>query len=146
MMLKMRLPRYLPCLAILALAGCGPGTGSISGKVTYKDRALSGGTVRFLSSDQKVKTTVIGADGTYTIEKVTVGPAKIAVSPPLPPPKMPIGKSMDPSKMGGGGDGAAPGASTDKPVSLPDKYQDPEKSGLTYTVTTGKQEHNIEMK
>jgi hypothetical protein len=143
-MMTMRLVRFLPCLAVLALVGCGPSSGSISGKVTYKDKPLPGGTVAFLTSDQKVKTAIINNDGSYTIDKVTVGPAKISVSPPVAAGKMPKGMKMDPSKMGAPA-GAAP-PTDDKPVSLPDKYKDPEKSGLTYTIIKGKQEHNIELK
>jgi hypothetical protein len=141
----MRLVHLLPWLALLALAGCGPAAGSISGKVSYKDKPLNGGTVRLVSSDNRVKSAVIGTDGTYTIDRVPVGPAKIAVSPPIAGTVMPRGMKMDPSKMGGGPEGAAAPAG-DKPVPLPDKYQDPEKSGLTYTVTAGKQEHDIPLK
>jgi len=148
MIRKLRLVLSLPCLAVLVLAGCGPGTGSISGKVTYKDKALPGGTVTFFTSDQRVKTAIIGTDGSYTIDKVAAGPAKISVSPPVPLPKMPKGMTMDPAKMGGAppdAGAAAPSADV-QPVSLPERYQDPEKSGLTFTVTKGKQNHNIELK
>jgi hypothetical protein len=156
----MRLAYYfLPCLAVLALSGCGPSVGSISGKVTYQGKPISGGKVTFLTSDQKVRTAPIGSDGSYSIDKVTVGPAKIAVEPPIPlGPMIPPG--ADPSKPGGmasskpvGMDpskfdapaGAAPPPEV-KEVPLPPKYKDAEKSGLTYTVVQGKQQHNIELK
>jgi hypothetical protein len=142
----MRIVPFLPCLALLALAGCGPATGSISGKVTYKDKPLPGGMVTFFAADKKSQTAVIGTDGTYTIDRVAVGPAKIAVLPPAAPPKMPPGMKMDAGKMGGAPEGGSPPPSADKPVSLPPKYQDPEKSELTYTVTAGKQEHDIPLK
>jgi hypothetical protein len=142
----MRVVHSLPCLAVLVLAGCGPATGSISGKVTYKDKPLSGGKVTFLTSDQKVKTALIGPDGTYTLDQVTVGPAQIAVDPPVALPPMMPGMKMDASKMGGLGPDAATPPPDAKPVSLPPHYQNTEKSGLTYTVTTGKQEYNIPLK
>jgi hypothetical protein len=136
----------LPWLVLLALAGCGS-SGSVSGKVTYKDKPLAGGTVMFFTSDQKVKSAVIGLDGTYRIDKVTPGPARIGVTPPITPPKMPMGMKMDAAKMGGApADAAGPTATDTKPLSLPEKYQDPEKSGLTCTVTSGPQQHNIELK
>ena len=50
---------------------------------------------------------------------------------------------MDPSKMGGGAE--KPSTPTPKPSPIPKKYQDPEKSGLTYTVTKGSQEHDIKL-
>lgn len=84
-MIPKMLVRSLPCLAVLALVGCGPATGSISGKVTYKDKPLTGGTVTFLTSDNKVKTAIIKTDGNYTIDKVAVGDAKIGVTPPVSP-------------------------------------------------------------
>jgi hypothetical protein len=141
----MRILPFLPCLAVLALAGCGPGAGSVSGKVTYKDKPLPGGTVTFFAPDKKAYPAVIGTDGTYTLDRVPVGPAKITVAPPVALGPMRPGMKMDPSKVGGAPEGAAP-APAEKPVSLPEKYQDPEKSELTYTVTTGKQEHNIPLK
>lgn len=147
MIWKTRLFHALPCLAVFALVGCGSNTGSVSGKVTYKKKPFPGGTVTFLDSKQQVKTAPIEADGNYTIEGVAAGPVKISVSPPPPPPKMPMGAKMDPAKMGApaGAASAAPPTGA-KPVSLPQRYQNPEESGLTYTVTKGKQEHNIELK
>ncbi len=144
---KMVLVHSLPGLAVLLLAGCGSGSGSISGKVTYKDKPLSGGTVTFMTSDQQVKTAVIGSDGAYSIPKLTTGPAKIAVMPVVPlPPMMPGGMAMDPGKMGVPEENIAPPPAADKSVAIPEHYKDPEKSGLTYTVTAGNQEHNIELK
>ena len=145
---KLRLLPSLPLLAVLALVGCGPSTGSVSGKVTYKDKALPGGMVTFVGSDQRVKSTPIGADGTYTIDGVTVGTAKISVAPPVPLPKMPKGMKMDAAKMGGAPTdtaGAAPPADV-KPIFLPQHYQDPETSKLTFPIAKGKQNHNIELK
>jgi hypothetical protein len=143
----MRIVAPLLCLAALALAGCGPAAGTISGKVTYKDKPLPGGSVTFLTSDQKVKSATIGTDGTYQIAGVTVGPAKIGVSPPAAPTALPKGMKMDASKMGGAPEGSAVALPPDtKPVALPPQYQDPAKSGETYTVTAGKQEHDIHLK
>ncbi len=144
----MRSVYFLLSLAMLTLVGCGPDVGSISGKVTYKGKSLTGGKVTFLSSDQKVKTALIGTDGRYTIDKVTVGPAKIAIDPPLVLPKMMGGLEMDPAKMGAPApqNPAPPPPEEKGGVALPKEYQDVEKSGLTYTVVSGKQEHNIELK
>lgn len=144
----MRLAYYfLPCLAVLALSGCGPSVGSVSGTVTYKGKPLASGKVTFVASDQKVKTSPIGTDGSYSIDKVTVGPAKIAVDPPIPPaPMMPPGMKMDPSKMDAPAASAPPPPPKSQEPSFPQQYQDPEKSGLTHTVISGKQQHNIELK
>lgn len=133
----------LACLTFLTLTGCG--SNSVSGKVTYNGKPLVGGTVTFFTADQQVKSSVIGADGTYAIDKLATGPAKITVSPPVPPPRMPTGMRMDPKKMGAPA-GEGPRTTNVKPVSLPAKYTDPAKTELTYTVTSGKQEHDIDLK
>src|SRR5205807_10369832 len=67
--------------ALLALSaiGCG-GYGDVSGKVTYKGKALVWGTVQFEGSDKMVKQGNINSDGTYFISHVASGEAKAAVS------------------------------------------------------------------
>ncbi|HEX5270280.1 MAG TPA: hypothetical protein VFW33_07335, partial [Gemmataceae bacterium] len=54
--------------------GCGWGTGTVSGKVTYNDQPLTNGTVIFSNADGKGNRTAdIQADGTYKIEGMPVG-------------------------------------------------------------------------
>lgn len=146
MIQQRRLLLFLPPLVVVVLIGCGSNSGSVTGKVTYKDKPLPGGTVTFVTADKKVSTAVIGSDGTYTINKVTAGPVKIAVYPLAPPQPMMEGTKMNPGAMGAPAPEAPPAATDSKSVKLPQQYQDPEKSGLTYTVKSGKQEHNIELK
>src|SRR5262249_15041092 len=75
--------RPLSCLLALILAGCGASTGTVTGKVTLKGgKPVTGGTVTFIGTDQKVVTSPIDAEGTYTIPKVPVGEVKIGVAPP----------------------------------------------------------------
>ncbi len=133
-------------LLLPALSGCGAKSGTISGKVTYKGNPVGGGTVTFLDSKQRAASSPIGADGSYSIEKVAPGPVKIGVMPPPAPTKLPRGMTMDPSKMGASGAEKSPGPAVGPPVKIPKEYNDPEKSGLTFTVQTGQQEHNIELK
>ena len=133
-------------LAVPALlCGCGSKTGRVSGKVTYKDKPVQGGTVTFLVSGKHSASSPIGEDGSYSIEKVPVGPAKISIVPPVPAGPGGGGPMMDPSKFGGGVEKPAAQPKT-KPLNLPEKYKNPEKSGLEYTVTPGSQEHNIPLK
>ncbi|HTU92419.1 MAG TPA: hypothetical protein VMF69_20225 [Gemmataceae bacterium] len=83
-------------------------------------------------------TTPIGQDGSYQADNVPAGPAKIAVRVPkvanVVPPNMDPAKVPEPMKSM---------MSMPKPVPIPDKYADPEKSGLGYTVVGGKQDHDI---
>ncbi|HBI46107.1 MAG TPA: hypothetical protein DDY78_25115 [Planctomycetales bacterium] len=94
----------------------------------------------------------IGPDGHYSIDNIPSGAVKISVETasakpvkappggmPTPPPgAMPkdIGPSMynqAPQPKG-------------KYVAIPENYADPEKSGLTYTVTGGSQSYDIDLK
>src|SRR5437660_1764669 len=60
-------------------AGCA-GSGTITGKVTYQGRPLTGGTVQFTSTKGRgTRTVQIGEDGSYTIPNMPTGPVKIAV-------------------------------------------------------------------
>jgi hypothetical protein len=129
-----------PAAALLALAcGCW-GRGDVSGKVTYKGKPLVWGTVLFEGSDRTFKQGNIGSDGTYTIRGLATGEAKVAVSSINP-------KSSDfqtrlPSR--------APRANRPAGVNgwfpIPQKYDAPFSSGLTYPVKRGPNEIDIELK
>jgi hypothetical protein len=153
------LARGLPILLIdVLLSGCGS-SGTVSGKVLYNGKPVTGGHLTF-QSEKGIFRTIIGEDGTYRIGKVPIGPVKIAVenealkiqegqgemiSKAVPKDKQ--GKDMNVAEMMKGMQqqmqkGAIPG----KYVRIPAKAKDPEKSGLTYTVTSGSQVHDIELK
>jgi hypothetical protein len=142
------------CLLLcLAVTGCGS-SGSVSGKVSYKGEPLGGGVVVFTSTEGKSSASAqIGPDGQYSIDKIPAGPVKISVetnsakpakAPPrgaLPtPPAGAMPKDIDPSKYN---QASQPKG---KYVAIPENYADPEKSGLTYTVTSGPQTHEIDLK
>lgn len=151
------LGRRLLALALMgsfAAAGCGGGTGTVTGKVYYKDTPLKGGNVTFVSTQGKPsKSASIGEDGSYKLEKVPAGEVKICVETqslrPQPGATAPERKSTPPPGAKGpsyasGGGGAA--ADTSKRyVAIPDDYADPKKTKLTYKVTGGNQEHNIKL-
>ena len=131
----------LCCLAFalltLAASGCAKKIGSVSGKVTYQGKALPAGYVNFLSGEKGdvVKTSTIGADGTYSVSGVPVGSAKITVQgvlAPVQPPNAPKGVEVLRSDR--------------QTVYVPPKYSTVEQSGLTYDVKPGSQEHPIDLK
>ena len=141
------------CFALgmsLAAIGCGGGsTATISGKVYYKDAPLKGGRVTFVSKDKKVsRVDDIKEDGSYKIEKMPAGEARIAVdtsnlkpSPGMNRPPPPKGAKVPP--------GYNPPTSEDKAkryVEIPAQYADTDKSGLTYTVKGGSQPYDIKLK
>lgn len=162
--------RRLALLCLLALplsllaAGCGK-EGTVSGKVYYKGELLKGGMVTFFPESAKAGDfrSPIGEDGSYSIPKVPPGSAKIAVMVgiPTPPPSIFKGRSAEraekayKSKMTSEeAKKAATPKDKDAPFNplasgytspLPEKYSDPDKSGLTVNVTGGKMTHDIKM-
>lgn len=135
---------------LVAVAGCGPKTGTVSGKVTYKGEPLKGGNVIFASEKGQSLLAPIGEDGTYTIQNVPVGEAKIAVKTK----HLGIVAAMAKMKGAGGppqdtsgGVGApkklTPEEAVRRFVAIPAQYEDTETSGLTFTVKGGSQSHDI---
>jgi hypothetical protein len=153
----------LMCLLLLPLsalaAGCGKG-GTVSGKIYYKGQPVTGGTVYFFpeGTDSNYRS-LIERDGSYKISELPRGPAKISVVVGMkgPPPGVMnrmggqaaakgikqmerIGKSAS-----GGGEQSGNAAGAQDNTSVPEKYTDPEKSGLTIDVTGSSQKFDIKM-
>lgn len=154
---------FLFLLPLLLLAvGCGGKEGSVSGKVTYKGEALKSGTVAFYPEGKGGSFTGgIKPDGSYLITKVPPGAAKITVvtgstKAPTAGEMKQMGRGAQAAQKGmenaksrlkeNAPPGAPVGSSSSEPaVAVPEKYNDPEKSGLTVTVTGGKQTHDIKI-
>ena len=147
--------------------GCSKPPATVTGIVTYKGKPLTSGSVSFFcDQDQAVKNSKIDSDGNYKLTNVPPGRAKIAVVS-APEVKVPIGMSMSAESMGGpagekyvGNPALKTGkssstaktsstakkkASEPKYVKIPESYSDPEKSGLAYTVKSGKNTHDIDL-
>ncbi len=120
-------PRWLAAAVLLALVGCGGGTGEVSGIVTLDGKPLPGGMVAFIPENGSAKTSPIKADGSYLVSNVPVGPARITVV------------TVPPVSFGN----AKPNLLHGEYVPIPKKYGDPRKSGLALDVTRGKQEYNL---
>ena len=144
--------RLLGAIVVLAVgvsaAGCGGSSATVSGKVSYKDQIVKGGSVVFLGANNWTGTSRIAEDGAYSIANVPLGKVQITVetktAKPNPMmskmPKPPEGTPLPPGTMY---DAAG---RKDRYVEIPDNYADKDRSGLTYEVTSGKQVHNIELK
>lgn len=139
---------------LLAAVGCGSRAASVSGKITYRNNPLHGGTVTFYGPGETgwTKTSTIGDDGSYKLDQVPKGSARITVETktakanPIAKQKMPkMPKGGPPEGLEHSPFGQMQKQSTDKFVMIPEKYKDPNQSGLTYEVTSGKQEHNIDL-
>jgi hypothetical protein len=154
--------------AFLCLAGCGSSSNKVVGKVTYQGKPVPGGIVVFYGANKWTGSSAIEEDGSYTIDKPPTGSVKITVDtstvrPAKLPPNAPkqLADMKDMSKMPAAPKGMQPPempeAAKNSPlynpkltanryVAIPEKYADPEKSGLTYDVKSGTQTHNIELK
>jgi hypothetical protein len=132
-------------LAFLLLAGCGPPSGTVSGKVTIGGKTVPRGSVAFVPPNGKgTRTSEIAEDGTYTVRNLPPGKAAIIVeTKSAAPPSAPGGVRMN---MPAGAPNA-PGADAGKRyVPIPEKYSQAGTSGLSLEVKTGKQEYNIDLK
>jgi hypothetical protein len=135
-------------LLLLLSAGCSS-KGTISGKITYQGKPLAAGTVTFVQEQGGGSFGGTIRNGEYKVEGVPPGPVKIAVSTSSTPNRA-IGKMQPPPevlKSAVRDRPAEEGAKSEVPetVPIPPKFQSPDTSGLTYTVTSGKQVHDIDI-
>jgi hypothetical protein len=126
--------RSLLALAALALAGCGPAAGEVSGKILFKGEPLPFGDVTFHIQDGPAKSAAIGPEGMYVIRGCPAGPVKITVRS-LPRVPEGLAQARGPRRT-------HPGR-LEQPVHIPDRYHDPERSELTYTVEAGQHTFDI---
>jgi hypothetical protein len=96
--------------------------------------------VTFLCADSRSVSARIAADGTYRMNNVTAGPARISV---ISHPRVPRGFQKAPVIPG---EPAQPAVAPEPPsVAIPVRYGKPESSGLTYEVQKGDQIYNINL-
>jgi len=145
----LRLGLVLPVLALLV--GCG-GKGTVSGTVTYKPKGknVTGGTVMVMSQNGTAHYGPINPDGTYRVEGVPPGSARVTVSSPDPGANATVGRETAPGMPGKPvRGGAAPAAPSSEALAgwfaIPEKYGDANESGLTLDVRKGANTFNIDL-
>jgi hypothetical protein len=145
-------------LALLALTaastlGCGGvQTGRVSGTVTYKNKPLPTGSVMLIASTGTILYGTIQSDGTYEIENVPLGTAKVGVTSVDEKLYREFvtrnsGKGKDDGKEKGGG-AKEPGGSA-KPLNynkIPPRYGDVNQSGLRCEVQEKENTYNIDLR
>jgi hypothetical protein len=128
-------------VVVTSLPGCSASKAAASGKVTYKGKPLTMGTVFLVGADGIAVPGVINPDGTYRVEGVAIGAAKIGVSSPKP-----VTREMAARARKGRAPANAPtpqdGANW---FEIPEKYADPQTSGLTVDLKAGENEHHIDL-
>ena len=130
--------------SLIVISGCGgtsagPKVGSMTGQITYKGAPLNTGTVQVHGEDGRGGSGPITADGSYIVGDAPLGNVTITVhvtasgmtgmKPAARPPGTP----------------AMPGESDKPPVTIPVKFSDKAKSGLTFTIKSGTQTNNIDL-
>jgi hypothetical protein len=130
---------------VVGLAGCGGGKADVTGKVSYKGKLLTTGTVSMVGPDGMVKQGLIAADGTYAVAGVAAGNVQIGVASPRPG-----GDSRAPRRPGPASRLAAPNAGVAGDAAnwfpIPDTYLEPTTSGLATTLKSGANQYDIELR
>jgi hypothetical protein len=138
--------RALTAFAIVAsmaiLSGCAKPFGSVTGTVTLGGAPLSAGVVSFLAKDGTVVSANVDANGTYRVDDVPVGLARVTVYTASNLDHVAMGEVLknqgrDPAKF------KAMPKSGPPPVAVPQKYSTPETSGLTVAVGKGEMKYDI---
>jgi hypothetical protein len=130
-------------IAIIGLfaAGCGKPKGNVKGKVYYKDKALTGGTVT-VWGDKAARSATIQEDGSYQIKAMPEGPAKVTVSTPA----VSLASKDQAKQVGSKGDIKVVAGSSASIVPVPPEYGDKDRTKENYTVKAGDQEYDIRLK
>lgn len=157
------------------LSGCSRPVGTVSGKVTYMNKALKGGSVTFVSTEGNHSFSCeIQDDGTYTMANIRGGEYKVLVDtsylrpatsgpggytgsggkgfkpggPSGPPPKSspPPGAEIPEGYKASNPADAAASANAKKFMQIPESYKDADKTDLKYKVVAGPQTYNIDLK
>jgi hypothetical protein len=132
-------------LMILQATICGCGNGAtVTGKVMYKDRPVTYGSIIFLK-DKTARSGFIEPDGSYTVEDVPAGTVKIAVISRNPSKGRSVLRGQKPVPPGKKGTASAKTASNQW-FPLPAKFEDPKTSGLGCTIDSGSVVYDIQLK
>ncbi|MBX9582829.1 MAG: hypothetical protein K2X87_21185 [Gemmataceae bacterium] len=120
-----------------ALSGCGGGTATVGGTVTYRGRPVPGGSVVLYCGDKQIVRGLIGPDGTYSIPNVPRGQAVATVQTHARVPDgLRFKQTLPPVRDGPVPPEAAP-RGADKAMAIPPRYALPEESGLAVVVGPG---------
>lgn len=139
---RLCLPVVVLACALLALTGCGR-KGTISGKVSVNGEAMPGGSITFVPADpSKSQRGGINDDGTYRVEGVPSGPAKVVVTPRKAPNMggggpQPMGAGRPPVVPGGGAPPGGKAASPAEKMQLPPGVQLPPEAAKRFEAARG---------
>jgi hypothetical protein len=131
--------------ALFALAGCGSGLATVTGKVTVDGQPVSAGRVVFRTADGTSNVPVIAkiaTDGSYRALDVPQGAMNVTVDGLTKFERIKIQSGVKGKKTS---ESKARAAAIESSPKIPEKYQNPDASGLTFTVKGGTNTYNIEI-
>jgi|GEM_PF-4023921 len=145
----MRIPFALLALSLLFTAGCGGmKTGTITGTVSVKGKALPGGTISFVSKDHfelPPVTAMIQPDGTYRAEGVPFGELCIGIANPNDSEDIAKKQKEEQGAFLAAAKNYVPKPIPPKKNTVDAKYQDPLNSGLTFTLSAIEVSRNVDL-
>ena len=119
---------------VLETSGCNnePIRSTVTGTVTYNDKPVTVGTVRFFNRETKIGARcTLDESGKYSFPSpIPVGEYQVCIIDPPPPPPggMASGQASKPQKL-----------------SVPEKYRSFESSGLKFTIEKGPNVYDIKL-
>ena len=146
------MPRMLSVLFLSTLtcvAGCGDGTATVSGQVSYRGRPVTSGSIIMVNPDGTAESGVIQPDATYSVDGVQKGRVKIGVLSPDPAHARSILRADENRAKANRKHTKAKAPVRAKDVAwfpLPHDLGDPAKSGLECDVTASRVNYDITVK
>jgi hypothetical protein len=127
------------------LAGCGSRTATVTGRVTYQGKPVSGGSVIVYCSDKQIARGIIGVDGTYSIPNVPYGSSAVTVQAPA---RVPVGLRVQQTLPPASGGPIPPTVESNDParLTIPLRYTVPEESGLSVVIDRGLVNYDLDLK
>jgi hypothetical protein len=139
-----RLAPFLACLLLVPLCACGPKTGTLRGKVTFKDAPFTDGEVQFLDKTGGHPPAAIDSNGNYEAKKLPYGEYKIAIKY-RPRAQKTLTELRKEWKAKGSEPPPEEIEKTRVESPIPAKYSDHEKSGLKVTHSQATTEFDINL-
>jgi hypothetical protein len=129
------LAAVLGVLAVgVTVSGCSGGNRktTVNGTVSYKGTPLSGGMLQFVGTKGEAPATAtIRPDGKFVVTDIAPGEVKVSIA-----------ATPQSSRTAGGKAASGRKVTADD---LPEKYHDPEKSGLRYNITPETKQLDIKL-
>jgi hypothetical protein len=127
------------CWLVLALTllGCGPGTGDLTGKITYQGKAVHSGSIIVKGSDGLLKDAKVDAEGAYSLKGIAAGEIEAIVTSPDPGIVPVVERKPHPLPVPG---------DRSKWFPIPLEYGDFSKSSLKYPLKPGANQWDIDLK